>query len=734
MTTSRQQVPAELRDAEGVAVEVIEALAVAAPVGLALFDGATFAVRWTNRAYLDLLDEPFRTSGVTGHRLEIFAPNAKVVPALLASVSATGRPESVQELDYRGLARGVTTWRLTLRPVERGAGQPRDVLVALVDVTDQVAARRRAEVAAAHAREAEQAAQRGLDRLTRLLEITTALAAARTHGEAASALFEGVRRSVGAVTGVLLVPRAPGLLELVASHGLEPSELEGLRHLPLDAPLPTAVAAARGEPIWLEELAGAEVAYPGLVRLPSILGKARAVAALPMRAGGAPCGVLGLAFREPRAFDAGERAFLLALAEQGALALERAALLDALQRERGRLALSQELTSALSSAHTVAEVAAAVFEKGLQAFGARAGMLALQRDGRLAVEHLFGYRPAQQAAFRDIDPSAPVAVAEAFRTAAPIWVESRGEMMLRYPALIGRLDPGHGAWAALPLESQGGPTGVLGLSFAEERTFDAGERALAVSLSRKCAQALERARLYESEQAARAEAERASALQERLVAIVGHDLRTPLAAITLSAQSLQRRGTLGDREAAAVARVCGGAARMAGIIHDLLDFARTRQGQGIPVRLAALDAGALCRQVVAEARGAHPEARVEEDCQDGLTVQGDADRLHQALANLLGNAIQHGGGLPIEVAARRDGDGVRLSVHNLGPAIAPDLLPHVFEPFRRGTDRGEGIGLGLHIVSEIVKAHGGRVEVSSSPEAGTTFAVRLAASGEAASG
>jgi signal transduction histidine kinase len=276
--------------------------------------------------------------------------------------------------------------------------------------------------------------------------------------------------------------------------------------------------------------------------------------------------------------------------------------------------------------------------------------------------------------------------------------------------------------------------GVLGLSFVEERAFDAGERALAVSLSRKCAQALERARLYESERAARADAERASALQERLVAIVGHDLRTPLAAITLSAQSLQRRGTLGEREAAAVARVCGGAARMAGIIRDLLDYARTRQGQGIPVRLARLDAGALCRQVAAEARGAHPEATIVEDCQVGLTVQGDADRLHQALANLLGNAIQHGGGQPIEVAARRDGDGVRLSIQNLGPVIEPDLLPHVFEPFRRGTDRGEGIGLGLHIVSEIVKVHGGRVEASSTAEAGTTFAIRLAASGEVAPG
>jgi signal transduction histidine kinase len=540
---------------------VLQALDAAAPVGLALFDGATRTVQWTNRTYLRFLDEPYRSRGVVGLRLEEYAPNARVVPALMARVVDSGEPQAVEDLEYRGLARGVTWWRLALHPVERGEGRPRDVVLSLVDVTAHVEARHRAE----------------------------------------------------------------------------------------------------------------------------------------------------------------------AVAEQGAQALDRDGLLEALRREQGRLALIQEVTAALSSAPGVADVAAAVFEKGLEAFGARAGMLALERQGVLRVDHLFGYRREQAEAFRAVDPGAPIPMAQAFRTGEPVWIQSRGELADRFPALAGKLAPEHGAWAALPLVGTDGCIGVLGLSFSGERRWDAGERALAVSLAQKCGQALERARLFESERQARAEAERATAVRERLMAVVGHDLRTPLAVIDLAAKTLLRRGQLAERERATVARIESSATRMTGIIRDLLDYGLSRQGGGIPVRRAPLRAGELCRRVVDEARGAFPEVPIELEAEQDVGLLGDADRLHQALSNLVGNAVQHGGGGRVDVAVRLHGEEVALSVHNDGLPLEPEALPHLFEPFRRGRGArtADGAGLGLYIVREIVTAHGGTVEVASAPQSGTTFTVRL---------
>jgi signal transduction histidine kinase len=710
------------------AAAVLEVLTAATPMGLALFDGATLVVTWTNRAYRQFLDEPHRSRGVVGLRLDEFAPNARVVPKLIARVVASGEPEAVEEVEYRGLGRGLTWWRASLQPVEGGPGRPRDVLLSLLDVTVQVEARRRAEALAGQSRDAEQATWRSADRLRRLLEATAELAAARTAAEVARALFGGAVRPLGASTGVLFVPAGPGMLELVGVHGLEAREVEAYRRLPVSTPLPATAAAARREAIWLETPAEIEAAFPAMAQLPGRPIRSQALAAIPLQAGGGDLqGVLGLGLRAPHHFEPSERAFLLSLAEQGALGIERARLLEALRREQARLALSQELTTALSSAHTVAEVAGAVFRQGLEAFGARAGMLALAREGMLRVEHLFGYGPEQAQAFRSIDPAGPIPVAQAFRAGQPVWVESRTELEERFPTLAGRLAPEHGAWAALPLGGPEGPVGVLGLSFAGERTFEASERALAVSLSHKCAQALERAQLFESERAARAEAERASALQERLVAVVGHDLRTPLSAIDMTAQALLRRGGLAAREAASVTRIASSAARMASIIRDLLDYSRTRQGQGIPVRPAPLDADELCRRVVGEIRQASPEASIELLAEGDLRLMGDADRLQQVVANLVANAVQHGGQERVEVVARSDGDEVALSVHNSGPPIDPEVLPHLFEPFRRGRSArpGDSIGLGLYIVSEIVKAHGGRVEVASAPGAGTTFTVRL---------
>ncbi|HSD21932.1 MAG TPA: ATP-binding protein [Anaeromyxobacter sp.] len=230
------------------------------------------------------------------------------------------------------------------------------------------------------------------------------------------------------------------------------------------------------------------------------------------------------------------------------------------------------------------------------------------------------------------------------------------------------------------------------------------------------------------------ERERGSALeaQERILGIVGHDLRSPLSAIQAGATLLSRR-TLPPAEARTLARILSSSRRMAHMIRDLLDFTRVRDAGGIPLQPRATDLREVCSPVVEEATLRHGAGAVELRCEGDLTGAWDPDRLQQALANLVSNALQHApAGSPVRVRASRERSCVRVEVENEGPPIPPDALRAIFEPFRRGDARhagADGLGLGLFIVRTIVEAHGGRVEVASGPARPTTFTVRLPCDG-----
>ena len=169
------------------------------------------------------------------------------------------------------------------------------------------------------------------------------------------------------------------------------------------------------------------------------------------------------------------------------------------------------------------------------------------------------------------------------------------------------------------------------------------------------------------------------------------------------------------------------ARRMIEMIKSLLDFTQARFVGKLPIAPAPTDVRELCLRVLAEYRATHPECTIEVEVGGDVRGEWDGGRISQVISNLVGNAIGHGDPAePIRLCIDGDDANVQIKVHNKGTPISSELLPLLFQPFRRGDgDRPRGLGLGLYIVQQIVMAHGGSIEVTSSLEEGTTFVARL---------
>jgi signal transduction histidine kinase len=219
--------------------------------------------------------------------------------------------------------------------------------------------------------------------------------------------------------------------------------------------------------------------------------------------------------------------------------------------------------------------------------------------------------------------------------------------------------------------------------------------------------------------------------QERFLAILGHDLRTPLGAIITSTRFMLDAGDLEEPNRTLVARASSSARRMNRMVLDLVEFTRTRLADAIPIVRAAVDARRLVHDVVQEIAASYPDSIVQVETRGDLSGAWDADRLAQALTNLVGNAVQHGApGTTIRVSAHGSVDAVTFSVHNEGPAIPAEQQPAIFQEGQRVGGRTAAAdrrhqGLGLYLVERIVAAHGGTVSLHSTSAEGTTFTIRL---------
>jgi signal transduction histidine kinase len=234
--------------------------------------------------------------------------------------------------------------------------------------------------------------------------------------------------------------------------------------------------------------------------------------------------------------------------------------------------------------------------------------------------------------------------------------------------------------------------------------------------------------LFETAKRERERAEEAATLRERLVAIVGHDLRNPLSAISMAAQLLSAR-KLAPSDDQLVSRIRRSTSRMLRMISQILDFARIRSGQSFELRLEAADLRSVCQAVIDEFRLSSPDQEIALSIEGRADARVDSDRIAQVLSNLVSNATQYGTGGRISVTVRESTpDAVAIEVHNFGPAIPEAAQANLFEAFRRETTAGDdrsSVGLGMFIASEIVRAHGGSIVVSSPDRDGTTFRVVL---------
>ncbi|ABY98880.1 HAMP domain-containing histidine kinase [Pseudomonas sp. SbB1] len=227
--------------------------------------------------------------------------------------------------------------------------------------------------------------------------------------------------------------------------------------------------------------------------------------------------------------------------------------------------------------------------------------------------------------------------------------------------------------------------------------------------------------------------------RKMVLGVLGHDLRSPLGAVLMAGDLILRQDGLDEKTRVYASQVHTSAKRCSHMVDDLLDLARCNLGTGIPIHPEMAELNPICRSVIEELRTAFPDNLIHFN--ETMTISGlfDTARIAQVFSNLVTNAIRHGdASSPISVTIKEEGAESHVCVHNRGEPIPPEAMPYLFKPEGRyssyaAKEKGAsaGLGLGLFIAAEIVGSHGGRIEVESSAEEGTTFDVILTRSPQA---
>jgi PAS domain S-box-containing protein len=542
------------------------------------------------------------------------------------------------------------------------------------------------------------AARRARVRADRLAAVSSALSRVLVPEELARVVVREGAEALEAVSASLVLLSEDGTeFELRAAHGFPEGTLDSWRRFPVDTPVMYREAVRTGQPVLYADLDAFLRDYPALKDSPSLLGCA--FAALPLRVDGRVLGAFGFSFAHAQDFEPELLQFMESLGQQCALALERARLYDAERRAReeaeqlrDRLATERGLLEAVLDQLPVGVI---ISEPGGRLVRSNPALEAIWGHPLLPADDISGY-----GAYQGFRPDGTKYRPEEWPLARSL---TRGETVLREPVRL-RMEDGSARY----------------IDLSATRVHDAEGRALA-----GVAVAIDVTAHHVMREALSREAE----VRDRLMGIVGHDLRSPLQAIATTSTMMLRDSVADSPQHRRAARILTSVRRMDHLIRDLLDFARVSQGGTLPIQRRRVGLGDACRIVVDELLAAAPDRDIRMDLRGDLLGDWDLDRLVQLLGNLLVNAFTHGAnGVPVELRADGEGPEVLLEVANAGNPIPPALLPRIFEPFTRadaGGDSLKGVGLGLFIVQEIVAAHGGHIQVTSTRETGTVFQVRL---------
>ena len=635
---------------------------------------------------------------------------------------AIERGETVEREDIR-ILRGDGTYgmvRLSAAPVHDASGTVTAAVVTLTDITDQ---------------------WREQDSLKLFSAASAILGQSLDSGETVSRL---ARLAV------------PGFADLSLVYLLDGEELRRHEAAAADAKLQEGLLA-----IWKRFPPSTAVLAPivasGTARFHATIGEGdwdaipdpehrrmlrelgfRSVIHVPLRAVGV-YGVMSF-IRVHAVYDETDVVVAEELGRRAAAAVEKSLLFEAerghrlrAERSEQRIADLQLLTAALATAMSVDDVATEVTKVLERVVNAHGIVLTLRgEDDELHVIRAVGFAEEAVQRFRVMALDLPLPLPTAVRTRQAVWKRNRNDLIMEAP-LLESVPIGGRAWAALPMELHGRAIGAIGFSFSSEQAFEEEEQKFLLSIAAQCAIAIERARLFDSERRAREEAERASRAKDEFLAVLSHELRTPMTTVIGWADFLQMTHGHDVELAKAIEALRNSAKLQAKLVDDLLDVSRIVSGK-LRIRMVDTELTPIVANAIGDVRISAREKGIgidEQLSRQPLPIRGDPDRLRQIVTNLLVNAIKftpYGGKVTVE--ARNARDAAEVVVSDTGEGISADFLPHVFDRFRQASvgdsRRHSGLGLGLSIVQHLVERHGGTVHAESDGLGkGARFTVRL---------
>ena len=617
-------------------------------------------------------------------------------------------------------------------------------------------------------RRARRAAESSLKRTGQLESLVTALLKGYTSLEISDAALSELLPATGASTAAMALANDDDT-ELTVVHTLGFADIvANPPSVPLAWQTLLTDAWRRQEPVLWASKSDRHRSLAHLAVDPLFDGSEAGIV-WPLAAPGRVFGVVALGFSRSHTSRVEERCFLESAAQRIAHALDRAGRSEQVERaradaeayrERADLELRERqrieealresevqyralaartnrlytLSAGLSQSVSLEAIARVIVRQGKPVAGASSGLVALFVDGQFETLYAEDNPPQIGPVGRRFPAESGLCCTAAVERGGGVYVGSFAEWQHQYPRSAAiAADGGYESAAVLPLLVKGSAIGVLEFYFTAPVNFDESYRALLTSVAQHAAQAIDRARLYEATQQARADAEAANRSKDDFLSIVSHELRTPLSAV-LGWASMLRSHTMDEARAPrAIEAIFNNATRQVHLIDELLDVSRIVAGRAsMDVRVLDLtervSAAVETILPVAEAKGV--DVRLEPG-PDRPYVTGDPHRLEQVFVNLLGNAVKftpQGGRVTVQITT--SDPSIEVRVIDTGRGIDPAFLPHIFERFRQADEttarRAGGLGLGLFIARRLVDAHGGRIGAESAGEGlGSTFTVSL---------